>query len=79
MIKYEPSKNDKKPANISYDSCYYEISANVSNLNVTNEKDGVRVYLSVTKATGMNVYAYGGTDAGNRMNATNFIMWGDSP
>lgn len=78
LVKYVPSKSDTKPSNISYDSCYYEITANVSSLNISNDKDGVRVYVTVTKVANMNVYAYGGTDAGNRMNATNFIMWGDS-
>ena len=73
--RYE--NNLENVANRSYDACYYEISSiPKQELKFTDTKNGLRVYFRLNKQSGMNVYVYGGS---NRENATEWIMFGDSP
>ena len=71
-MKYDPSKTERK-----FDYCYYQILSqedvtnSTSYSNITDRKDGLRIYLKVTKANNVNVHFYGGN---NRTNATTWVI-----
>ena len=55
-----------------HDYCYYEISANNKAVkNITDIKNGVRIFVNIKQASQMNVYAYGG----KRLTATEWVSY----
>jgi hypothetical protein len=61
-----------------YDSCYYEIkAASEAELDTITDKgkNGLRIYVEITKMSEMNAYLYGG---GKRSDSINSIVPGNA-
>ena len=66
-LQYTEGDPEDRENTRQYDSCYYMITAELSQaskdeLEDTYEEYDVKIHLTVSKATGMNVYLYGGRD-----------------